>query len=482
MKDKKELDQVENMEKNIDFIINNGLEPEALSEIQQNIQKYDINDKDPFNPYVKLSYSSEAIENALVHLKQIRVATELLLHRSLNTFRAAKFSYIFSSTLNLIKWNILQQEYNEVISNSEHINIYLEDAVSENPDNFNIISQVCDIFHGELVAKLELGKSVESNLNTINDYIQYLIVAANKDKYKLNAVLIIGQIADTLLSKQMYYNACNYYSYYLDIISHIKDIDNSSKRDLAVFLGHYNVAMMNCESKDWNTIKENIDKEVKLYEEIDKIYGDVRSKMDLAIAYSHLANFFEKDKNYNEIYCCHIKKIQLIEESFFLENQKSEYPVEARIDSVINSMQPIINYVVVASDNEKILALKNIINILESILSKEYNIKLLQFFTTFAMEGFKNSNNREAEFFLFKKINALLKLVNLFGLEDGIKDDLEQTIEESRLYAKKNWCKFEPLNKDSWIYANQVLGYTINTDYKQKIISFFKKQLFGKSK
>lgn len=354
--------------------------------------------------------------------------------------------------------------------------------MSENPDNFNIISQVCDIFHGELVAKLELGKSVESNLNIINDYIQYLIVAANKDKYKLNAVLIIGQIADTLLSKQMYYNACNYYSYYLDIISHIKNIDNSSKRDLAVFLGHYNVAMMNCESKDWNTIKENIDKEVKLYEEIDKIYGDVRSKMDLAIAYSHLANFFEKDKNYNEIYCCHIKKIQLIEESFFLENQKSEYPVEARIDSVINSMQPIINYVVVASDNEKILALKNIINILESILSKEYNIKLLQFFTTFAMEGFKKSNNREAEFFLFKKINALLKLVNLFGLEDGIKDDLEQTIEESRLYAKKNWCKFEPLNKDSWIYANQVLGYTINTDYKQKIISFFKKQLFGKSK
>ena len=301
-----------------------------------------------------------------------------------------------------------------MISNSEHINIYIEDAISENPDNFNIISLICDIFHDELLAKLELGKSVESNLNILNDYIQFLIVAAAKDKHKLNAALIIGQIADTLSSKQMYYNACSYYSFSLEIISHVKNIDNSSKREFAVFLGHYNIAMMNCEPKDWNTIKENINKEVSLYEEVDKIYGDVRSKIDLAIAYSHQAIFLEKDKKIKEIYVCHLKKIQLIKESFFLENQDSEYSVEARINSLINSMQPIINYIVVSNSNEKILALENIIYILDSILSKEYDIKVLQYFTAFAMEGFNSSNNSKAEFFLFKKINALLKLIGLF--------------------------------------------------------------------
>lgn len=475
MKDKEEQNFIKKIENAADSIIKDGVEPQVLSEIQQNIHKYDVNDRDPFNICIKQSYSSEYIENAIVHLEQIRMATEMLLLRSWNTFRADKYNFIFSSTLNLIRWNLLKQEYNKVISNSEHINIYIEDAISENPDNFNIISQICDIYHGELVAKLELGKSIESNLNTINDYSRYLIVVADKDKYKLNAALIIGQIADTLSSKQMYYNACTYYSSSLDIISHIKNIDNSTKREFAVFLGHYNIAMMNCEPKDWETIKENINKEINLYEEIDKIYGDVRSKMDLAIAYSHQAIFLEKDKKIKEIYECHKKKIQLIKESFFLENQNSEYTVEARINSLINSMQPIINYVVVSNSKEKILALKNILYLLDSILSKKYDIKVLQYFTAFAMEGFNSSNNREAEFFLFKKINALLKLISLFSLEDGIKDDLEKTIEVSQLFVKRSWNKLQQPNRESWINANQILGYTNNIDYKEKIISIIKK-------
>lgn len=475
MKDKKTLNFIEKMENVADSIIKVGHEPQVLSEIQQDIHKYDISDKDPFNIYIKQSYSSEDIENAIVHLEQIRMATEMLLLRSWKTFRADKFTFIFSSTLNLIRWNLLKQEYKEVISNSEHINIYIEDAISENPDDFNIISLICDIFHNELLAKLELGKSVESNLNILNDYIQFLIVAAAKDKHKLNAALIIGQIADTLSSKQMYYNACSYYSSSLEIISHVKNIDNSSKREFAVFLGHYNIAMMNCEPKDWNTIKENINKEVSLYEEVDKLYGDVRSKIDLAIAYSHQAIFLEKDKKIKEVYVCHLKKIQLIKESFFLENQDSEYSVEARINSLINSMQPIINYIVVSNSNEKILALENIIYILDSILSKEYDIKVLQYFTAFAMEGFNSSNNSEAEFFLFKKINALLKLIGLFSLEEEIKDDLKKTIEVSQLFVKRNWHKLQQQNRESWINANQIIGYRNNIDYKQKIISMIKK-------
>lgn len=475
MKDKKELKFIDKIENAADSILKNGLEPQVLSEFQQNIHKYDISDRDPFNIYKKEPYSSEYIENAIVHLEQIRMATEMLMLRSWNTFRADKYNFIFSSTLNLIRWNLLKQEYNEVLSHSEHINIYIEDAISESPDNFNIISQICDIFHGELIAKLELGKPIESNLNIINNYIQYLIVVADKDKYKLNAALIIGQIADTLSSRQMYYNACNYYSYTLNVISSVKNIDNSARREFAVFLGHYNIAMMNCEPKDWKTIERNINKEINLYEEVDKEYGDVRSKMDLAIAYSHQAIFFEKDKKNKDIYDCHLKKIQLIKESFFLENQTSEYSVDARINSLINSMQPIVNYVVVSNSKEKILALKNILHLLDSILSKKYDIKVLQYFTAFAMLGFNCSNNRDAEFFLFQKINALLKLINLFGLEDGIKDDLEKTIKKSQLFVKKCWDKLQQQNKESWINANQILGYTNNMDYKQKIISIIKK-------
>lgn len=95
MKDKKTLNFIEEMEKVADSIIKVGHEPQVLSEIQQDIHKYDISDKDHFNIYIKQSYSSEDIENAIVHLEQIRMATEMLLLRSWKTFRADKFTFIF---------------------------------------------------------------------------------------------------------------------------------------------------------------------------------------------------------------------------------------------------------------------------------------------------------------------------------------------------------------------------------------------------
>lgn len=124
MEDRQEFNYIKKIEKVTDLIIQNGREPHVLSELQQELHKYQIGDKDPFNIYAEHPYDTETIENALKHLNQVLMTVEMLLLRSWNTFRADKFRFIFSSTLNIIRWHLLKEEYDKVIYNCKHVNIY----------------------------------------------------------------------------------------------------------------------------------------------------------------------------------------------------------------------------------------------------------------------------------------------------------------------------------------------------------------------
>mgnify|MGYP000391037064 CR=1 FL=1 len=44
---------------------------------------------------------------------------------------------------------------------------------------------------------------------------------------------------------------------------------------------------------------------------------------------------------------------------------------------------------------------------------------------------------------------------------------MKKTIEVSQLFVKRNWHKLQQQNRESWINANQIIGYKNNIDYKQ---------------
>lgn len=448
---------ISQLEEYIDAIIQNGDEPEMMSRLHQVIKEYDVHNADPLNPYVSFKDLDFDIDDAIGELTRSRIIAEMLLLRSWNTFKSAKYNTIFSITTQLAKCYQTKNDFASVVSESEHVRLYFEDALDTSPDDFNIIGGICDILYYELRAKNELDEPFDETIEMLNEYIPFMIVAADKDKYKLNAALIIGQIADIFVHKMRYEEACQFYPKAFQIVSQIENLDTNNKYIYAIFAGHYNVALLGCKQKDWDAIKRSILIEETLYKQLNETFGDIRSKMNLAIAYSHKGSYYEQNEDYKNASDCHFLKIQLITETFQIEDNEGEYTEEARLDSLIKSMQPIINYGLLSNPSERIDTFKKAYSMLFDILNYIFDIRILGYANAFAMEIFKASdgiNDEEAETFLFKKISVLVHLIVDYGTEEGIVSDLKQTINESKSFVERIGEKLQDHNKQVWKTIN----------------------------
>lgn len=446
------------LEKYTDDIIKDGLEPAFLAKLRQDIQEYNTHEKDITNKYATKE-DSEVIDNAIAELDQLRMMAEMLLLRSFTTFREDKYLIIFTTTSNMINWLQMKGDYNSVIEEVTHCKLYFEDALEKSPDNFNIISAICDLLYTELDALLEVGEDVKNALSYLDEYTSFLAVAADRDKYKINAGIVLCQIADSLLYRKVTDISCRYYSQAISLLSNIENLDFATKRVLAMCIGHYNVALMSLDEKDMNLIEQNLDKEEKLFTQIHGAIGNIQSKMDLAIAYSHRGNFYEYHQNYIEEGKCHLKKIQLITETFKLE-EDSEYTIEARMDSLVNSVQPVINYALYSNEKDRLDIFENIYTLLMECHSYTSDIRLLQYANCFSMEIFKiteKTNITLAENYLFKKISVLLNLISDYGFEEGIIEDLQSTLIDSKSFVCNNLSKITEHNIEVLGVARKVL-------------------------
>lgn len=445
------------IEKHTDEIIKNDLEPAFLAKIRQDIQEYNTYEKDITNNYATKEDPGD-IDNAIAELGQLRMMAEMLLLRSFTTFRVDKYLLIFTATSNMINWLQMKEDYNSVIEEVGHCKLYFEDALEKSPDNFNIISVICNLLYKELDAFLEVGKDVKNALSYLDEYTSFLAVAADRDKYKISAGIILGQIADSLLFRKLTGISCRYYSQAISLLN-IENLDFATKRILAMFIGHYNVALMSLDEKDMNLIEQNLDKEEDLFTQIHGAIGNIQSKMDLAIAYSHRGDFYDYHQNYIEEGKYHLKKIQLITETFSLD-EDSEYTIEARLDSLVKSVQPVINFALYSNEKNRLDIFEKVYILLMECHSYTSDIRLLQYANSFAMEIFKiakTTNIIVAESYLFKKISVLLNLISDYGFEEGIIEDLQSTLIDSKLFVCNNQSKMTEHNIKVWEVAWKVL-------------------------
>lgn len=457
-------DCITKLENYIDEIIKNDMEPTFLARLRQDIQEYDTNGKDITNNYATKD-DSEVIDNAIAKLNYLILMAEVILHRSFTTFREDKYLLIFTATSNRIKWLQMKEDYNSIIGEVAHCKLYFEDALENSPDNFNIISTICDLLYLELDAILEVGKDAQDALLYLDEYTSFLTIAADRDKYKLNAGILFGQIADSLLFRKFTEMSCRYYSQAISLLN-IESLDFATKRVLAMFLGHYNVALMSMDEKKWSLIEQNLDKEENLFTQLHGAIGDIQSKMDLAIAYSHRGSFYDYQKNFIEEGKCHLKKIQLITETFGLD-EDSEYTTEARLDSLIISMQPVINFSLYLSEKNRLGIFEKVYALLMECYSYTSDIRLLQYTNSFAMEIFKiteRTNIIIAENYLFKKISVLLNLISDYGFEEGIVGDLQSTIIESNSFIVYNSSIVSEHNVEVWKVACNILQRAKNEE------------------
>lgn len=457
------------LENYTDDIINNGLETDFLTKLRQDIQECNTNGKDITNNYTTKE-ETEVIDNAIAKLNQLRMMAEMVLLRSFSTFREDKYLLIFTATSNMINWLQMKEDYDSILEEVDHCKLYFEDALEKSPDNFNMISSICDLLYTELDALLEVEKDVKNALSYLDEYTSFLTVAADRDKYKLSAGILLGQIADSLSFRQLTEISCRYYLQAISLLN-LENLDIATKRILAMFIGHYNVALMNLDEKDLDLIEQNLDKEENLFTQLHDAIGNIQSKMDLAIAYSHRGNFHNYNQNYVEEGKYHLKKIHLITETFELDD-KSDYTKEARLDSLMNSVQPVINFALYSSEKDRLDIFEDVYAQLMKCHGYTLDIRLLQYANSFAMEVFKiteNTNITVAENYLFKKISVLLNLINDYGYEDGIVDDLLSTINESKSFMAKNSSNVGEHNIEVWNVAIKILQKTNNEEYDSSL-------------
>lgn len=451
---------IKSLEEAADLIIKNGDETLVLAELQDKVQRYDINYNDHFSRPSHSSVEKVSTKEALGELSQVRMVAEMLLVRSINTYRADKYKLIFHSTLNLIKWNLSFDNIDSAFEHCDRICIYIDDALATSADDFNMISTICDIYYHVLNAKLSRKLQISEIQKQIDTFIPFLIVAADKSKYKYNAALIIGQIADSFMANGEPDLACQYYSKVMDLISQIDEQDNVVKREFAAFVGHYSVALLQSSDTDYELVEKNLDMEEMLYEQLHQEIGDIRSKMDLAIAYSHRANYYSTQNDYRNAAFSHLQKICIIKETFLLKENDSVYSEEDRLNSVYKSMQPIINYGILSNDDERAYIYKKVYAVLTDILKQVIDIKLIMYINAFAMEIFKarqGTDDKDAETYLFKKLFFLTLLIKQYGMEDGIVSDLRSTIQEAKPFIDRYGDKLDSDNREIWGLVNRLI-------------------------
>lgn len=461
MKNINKPDFIVELEKFTDSIIDNGQETLMLASIEDKIQEYSVDGEDCLNPGNGRGRVSYSADEAISELSQSRMMTEMLMLRSWKTHRPDKYRYIFTSTLYLMRWNLYKEDYESVLAHAEHVYKFFEDALEISPDDFNTIVLICSVLKCELHARLEMDMPVEEITDKINEHIRFLIVAADKKKYKLNAALVIGETADILLSKQMAEEACLYYSKVIDIISRIDDLDIAEKRELAMFSGRYSVALLSCGEKDYGLIEKQLNAEESLLQDIYDAFGDIRSMMDLAIAYSHKGHYFEERNDFKNLVECHLKKIRIIQETFLNDEDDSQYTVEFRLESLFYSMRPIINCGLIFKPSERARLYKQVHEILDGISDNVSDIRLVSYSNALSMEIFKvldGIDDAEAERYLFDKIKSLNSLVDEYGLEEGIKEDILVTMNESKSFVTRMGSGLETQNRYQWM---QMIRHTL---------------------
>lgn len=264
---------IEYLEREADSIITNGFEPNALEEIQDSINEYDIPDEEfLFAEQLKLIQSKD-INSVIAELSLIREFNTFLLLRSFDTFKTGKYRNIYAATLNMIKWLSIARDYESIIDEAQHIELYIEDSIESSPDDFNTIALICDILRYELEASMKLELDYSIVYEKLKLYIPYMILIANKNKHLSHAALIIRQIADCFENLHMYNQACDVYKNFEYVISKIDSSDVNGHNAIVDFMNHRGIAFHLKEEYDKCIERHKFsksDKDTKLY----RVYGE----------------------------------------------------------------------------------------------------------------------------------------------------------------------------------------------------------------
>lgn len=304
---------------------------------------------------------------------------------------------------------------------------------------------------GEDGGKIAIREKTESIIAILSSCISKSSISD-----KIQIIERICDYIDELVAIKAYKDACSIYSLVLSTLKWEELNDYSLKHSYAILYGRYVGSLLNSSQDDTKSCIVSCLTEVDMYKNLLEEKNDAQAKMDLAIAYSHLAECYSLMQEWKNYVTSHVSKIILLTDAIKgnISHEDDVYDNNRLSESIIISLKNCINeFGEVTSKNVNYY--REIFNVIKN-LNQYYleNSELLAYINLIAGELFKYYNEKDltiAQECLITRFTSLLYLLNNYGAEKDIAKDFAETITYAQPFIIKNEKTINDDLKVLWI-------------------------------
>lgn len=304
-----------------------------------------------------------------------------------------------------------------------------------------------------------LGK--ESEKERIREKVESVIAILSScvsDSPIYDKIQIMERICDYLdglITMKAYNDACIIFSHALFSINWEELNDYSLKHSYAVLFGRYVGCLLNSSSKDMKDCKQKCDSEIEMYKCLLEEKNSVQAKMDLAVAYSHKANYYLLAQDYPNFVALHVRKIALLADAIKGNVAIEGLDYNKRLsDSIVISIKNCINEFGEV-DRKNVNYYKAIFDSTKNINNFYLvNSELLAYINLIAGELFKYIYDKDffiAQDCLITRFTSLLYLLDSYGPEKDVVKDFLDTIVYAQPFIKDNEKRINDELRELWI-------------------------------
>lgn len=382
-------------------------------------------------------------------LNPLITAVKVSLIRNFNSERREKLLDIVEGSTIVADTYIKEGNYSNAYKTFEDVQKYAEDLTLLASNLKGTLTLITQMYCMYLKCCHILGKDGEKeDIKKKVERLIYILLSFDSNSSISDKIQIIERICDyidELISVKAYKDACSLFSQVLSSLKWEELDDYSLKHSYAILYGRYVWCLLNSDPEDTNICIDSCLTEIEMYKILLEEKDSPQSKMDLAIAYSHLANYYQLSNDYPNFVASHVKKIKLLtaaikdnisKEDNIYDNKRLSESITISIKNCINEFGEV--------KISNVIYYKELFNVLKNI-NQYYleNSELLACINLIAGELFKFINHEDfntSQDCLITRFTSLLYLINKFGAEEAITKDFAETIMYAQpfIIANKN--------------------------------------------
>ena len=296
-----------------------------------------------------------------------------------------------------------------------------------------------------------IKKMIESALALLSSCITRSSVSD-----KIQSIERICDYVDELIPLEAYKDVYGIFKQVLSFIEWEELEDYSLKHSYAILYGRYVRCLLNSRTDDIDACMSSCVSEVEMYEDLLKENKSNQARMDLAVAFSHMAECYSLKEDNPNFVTSHIRKIALlvdaikvnaVDEDKIYDNKKLSESIVISIKNCIKKFGEV--------NSSNVNHYTDIFNAIKDV-NHYYldNSELLAYINMIAGELFKNIKEKDfvvAQDCLVTRFTSLLYLLNNYGPEKDVVKDFADTIVFAQPFIINNEKRINDELRELWI-------------------------------